>query len=116
MTPVSTPATIGITGKLKMIIAIFRSKVAPQHQAEFEIRYAEMSKLIAGISGYLGHQKLFDEQKQENVVIVEFETEEAFDAWDKHPEHKKAKMLGKEYIFDAYDVAVGRVFERHTKP
>jgi hypothetical protein len=30
--------------------------------------------------------------------------------------HKKAKMLGKDYIFESYDVKVGEVFERHTKP
>jgi heme-degrading monooxygenase HmoA len=114
--PVFTTALFETTGRLKMIIAVFRSTVAPRHQAEFATRYAEMSKLVAKIPGYRGHQNLFDEEKQENVVIVEFETEEAFDAWDRHPEHKKAKMLGKEYIFDAYDVSVGRVFERHTKP
>ena len=45
----------------------------------------------------------------EDVLIVEFLTREAFDAWDKHPEHKKAKMLGKDYIFESYDVKVGEV-------
>jgi hypothetical protein len=29
---------------------------------------------------------------------------------------QKAKMLGKDYIFESYDVKVGEVFERHTKP
>ncbi len=58
----------------------------------------------------------FSSPNGEDVLIVEFLTREAFDAWDKHPEHKKAKMLGKDYIFESYDVKVGEVFERHTKP
>ena len=62
-----------------------------------------------------GHER-FSSPNGEDVLIVEFLTREAFDAWDKHPEHKKAKMLGKDYIFESYDVKVGEVFEQHTKP
>ena len=98
-----------------MIIAVFRSRVAKEHGGEFERRYAEMSALVEAIPGYRSHES-FSSANGENVLIVEFLTREAFDAWDKHPEHKKAKMLGKDYIFDSFDVKVGEVFERHTKP
>ena len=98
-----------------MIIAIFRSRVAKEHGGEFGRRYAEMSALVEAIPGYGSHER-FSSPNGEDVLIVEFLTREAFDAWDKHPEHKKAKMLGKDYIFDSFDVKVGEVFERHTKP
>lgn len=98
-----------------MIIAFFRSRVAKEHGGEFERRYAEMSALVEAIPGYGSHER-FSSPNGEDVLIVEFLTREAFDAWDKHPEHKKAKMLGKDYIFESYDVKVGEVFERHTKP
>jgi len=98
-----------------MVIAIFRSRVAKQHVEEFERRYSEMSALVAAIPGYGTHER-FTSANGEDVLVVEFLTREAFEAWDKHPEHKKAKMLGKEYIFESYDVKVGEVFERHTKP
>lgn len=98
-----------------MVIAIFRSRVADKHMEEFEKRYDEMSKLIAEIPGYGRHDR-FTTDDGEGVVVVEFTTKEGFEAWDTHPEHKKAKMLGKEYIFESYDVMVGDVFERHQKP
>ncbi len=98
-----------------MIIAIFRSKVSEAHIKEFEDRYSQMSELIMKIPGYVYHER-FSAPNGEGVVIVEFKNREAFDAWDKHPEHKKAKMLGKEYIFQSYDVKVGEVFESHKMP
>ncbi len=63
-----------------------------------------------------GTHERFTSVNGDDVLIVEFLTKEAFLAWDTHPEHKKAKMLGKEYIFESCDVKVGEVFERHTKP
>lgn len=98
-----------------MIIAIFRSKVALKHLAEFEERYSQMSELIMQIPGYVYHER-YTPAPGEGVVIVEFANQTAFEAWDKHPEHKKAKMLGKEYIFESYDVKVGKVFESHKMP
>lgn len=98
-----------------MVIAIFRSRVAKEHAAEFKRRYAEMSALIEVIPGYGSHES-FTSSNGEDVLVVEFLTREAFEAWDSHPEHKKTKMFGKDYIFDSYDVKVGEVFERHTKP
>ena len=98
-----------------MIIAVFRSRVAKEHGGEFERRYAEMSALVEAIPGYGSHES-FSSANCEIVLIEKFLTRGTFDAWDKHPEHKKAKMLGKDYIFDSFDVKVGEVFERHTKP
>lgn len=74
-----------------------------------------MSGHIAKIKGYNGH-KIYKADDGEAVVVVEFEDDVSFEEWDKHPEHKKAKLRGKLEVFDEYDVMVGRVFERHTKP
>lgn len=81
----------------------------------FKRLYAEMSNHIARIDGYKGH-KMYKADDGEAVVVVEFEDDVSFEAWDKHPAHKKAKERGKLEVFDFYDVMVGKVFERHTKP
>ena len=98
-----------------MIVAVFRSRVASHAVEEFTQRYAEMSTYIEQIPGYVSH-KVFVSDDGENCMIVEFATEEAFNAWDTHPEHKKAKERGKADVFSAYDVKVGRVFEHSHKP
>ena len=97
-----------------MIIAVFRNRVNAQAQKEFDRLYSEMSTHINKIPGYISH-KSFASDDGEQVVIVEFENKEALEAWDIHPEHKKAKERGKQEIFDKYDVAVATIFERHTK-
>lgn len=98
-----------------MIIGVFKSRVNPNFTDEFNRLYDEMSGHIAKIKGYNGH-KMYKAEDGEACVVVEFENDEAFEQWDKHVEHKKAKQRGKQEVFDAYDVMVGKVFERHTKP
>ncbi len=98
-----------------MIIAVFRNRINEKVREEFDRLYTEMSDHIAKLPGYISH-KTFSSNDGEQVVIVEFENEEGFLAWDKHPEHKKAKERGKEDVFTEYDVAVATIFERHTKP
>lgn len=98
-----------------MIVAVFRSRVASHAVEEFTQRYAELSEHVVLIPGYLSH-KVFVSSDDENCLIVEFATEEAFIAWDTHPEHNKAKERGKADVFSVYDVKVGRVFEHHHKP
>ncbi len=98
-----------------MMIAVFRSRINAASKEEFETLYAEMSEIIAKLEGYLSH-KIFAAEDGEVVVIAEFRDMEAVEKWDKHPDHKRVKELGKKYIFDEYDVAVGKIVERHTKP
>ncbi len=98
-----------------MIVGVFKYRVNPDFQEEFENLYGQMAGHIAKIKGYNGH-KVYQGDDGENVLVVEFEDDAAFEAWDTHMEHKKAKERGKAEVFDAYDVSVGRVFERHVKP
>ena len=49
------------------------------------------------------------------VVIAEWTDREAFLAWDKHPDHERAKELGKARLLREYDVAAGEIFEHHRK-
>ena len=97
------------------IFAAFRSRVKTGHDDEFQRRYRELSLLVADIPGYLGHKNFIGDDG-ENCLIVEFATDDAFEAWDTHPDHKAAKMRGKEAIFETYDVKVGKAFEHHHKP
>jgi len=98
-----------------MFIAVFRARVSAPHADEFNRLYAEMGEIVSKIDGYVSH-KLFSADDGEGVVIAEFLDFEAVEAWDKHQDHKRVKELGKKYIFDEYDVSVGKIVERHVKP
>ena len=75
------------------IIAAFRTRPTQETLAEFEALYAEMSAIVSAMPGYAGH-KVFTADDGEMVVIAEWTDREAFLAWDKHPDHERAKELG----------------------
>lgn len=99
----------------KTIIGVFRSRVASGFEEEFGALYEEMSGHIAKIPGYHGH-KVFTADDGEALVFVEFDGEVSFEAWDEHPNHKRAKERGKLEVFSEYDAIAATVFERHKKP
>lgn len=94
------------------IIAAFRTRPTQETLAEFDALYAEMSEIVSAMPGYAGH-KVFKADDGEMVVVAEWTDREAFLAWDKHPDHKRAKELGKARLLRDYDVAVGEIFEHH---
>ena len=96
------------------IIAAFRTRPTQETLAEFEALYAEMSAIVSAMPGYAGH-KVFTADDGEMVVIAEWTDREAFLAWDKHPDHERAKELGKARLLRVYDVAAGEIFEHHRK-
>lgn len=97
-----------------MTLAVFRSYVAPEHQAEHDRLYGEMHILVQQSRGYIGH-KMFTAEDGETALVVEFDDLETLEAWGANPDHKFAQDVGKRYVFTSYDVAVCEVVERHTK-
>ena len=97
-----------------MTIAVFRSYVAPEHQAENERRYGEMHALVQQSPGYIAH-KLFTADDGESVVIVEFDDLDSVELWGENPDHKIAQEAGKSHVYTSYDVAVCEVVGRHIK-
>ena len=92
-----------------MIVTVFRSKLSLELAAEVVREYkaldARMDTLVAEMPGYISH-KSFMSTDGEEVVIVEFETEETLRAWSTHPEHVVVKRKGNELYFSEYRIQV----------
>jgi heme-degrading monooxygenase HmoA len=88
-----------------MIVVVFRSRLNPEHQAEYSQWAARMSMLAKTIPGHVSH-KGFTAEDGERVTIVEFDTEEAMRAWATHPEHLEAKKKGRGSFFAEYKVQI----------
>jgi heme-degrading monooxygenase HmoA len=88
-----------------MIVTVFRSRLRPGAQKEYEPMAARMSALVKTIPGYISH-KGFVAEDGERVTIVEFESEEALGKWRIHPEHAEAKRYGTEHFFGEYRVQI----------
>ena len=92
-----------------MIVTVFRSRLSAELAADMIIEYkaldARMDTLVVKMPGYISH-KSFMSADGEEVVIVEFETEEALRAWSAHPEHVAVKRKGNELYFSEYRIQV----------
>src|SRR5262245_14941905 len=88
-----------------MIVTIFRSRLYPGVHDEYGPMAKQMSELARTLPGYVAH-KGFVAEDGERVTIVEFETEEALQAWRRHPEHAKAKRRGVESFFSDYSFQI----------
>lgn len=88
-----------------MLVTVFRSRLNPETQDDYQRWATRMSALVADIPGYLSH-KGFIAADGERVTIVEFASEEGMRLWAPHPEHVAAKKKGRDSFFTDYRVQV----------
>jgi len=96
-----------------MIVTVFRSRLEPAAQEEYDRWAARMSDLARTMKGYVSH-KGFTAGDGERVTIVEFETEEDLQAWSRHPEHVAAKARGLGSFYSEYRIQVCAVQREHS--
>ena len=95
---------------MAMHVEVFRHRVDPDFQGEFDELYARMVTVVKGLKGYMSH-KVFTAEDGEKVLIGYFEDFEAIEEWDVHPEHKYAKDRGKNGVFFFFFLVVDGVGE-----
>lgn len=88
-----------------MIVTIFRSRVRPEVEQEYSEWARRMSQLAAAMPGYISH-KGYTAQDGERLTLVEFESEQALQAWARHPEHVAAKRKGRTDFYSEYQVRI----------
>jgi len=88
-----------------LVVTIFRSRLRPEAVLEYEEMAARMRSLAEQISGFIAI-KTFTAPDGERVSIVEFETQEAHQAWRQHPDHREAQRLGRERFYSEFSIQV----------
>lgn len=91
-----------------MIITIFRSRLRPEHEAEYHRIADRMRELVQSMPGFVSI-KTFTAPDGERVSVVEFDSETTHNAWREHPAHREAQRLGRERFYSEYRIQVGRV-------
>lgn len=84
-----------------MIVTIFRSRLNTEHTDDYSAMAQHMSRLARDVPGYISH-KGFVADDGERVTLVEFETEEALQAWRVDRQHAEAKRQGISRFFSHY--------------
>ncbi len=94
------------------MITVFRSRLRPEAQDEYEVWATHMSELAAGMPGHLSH-KTFVAEDGERVTLAEFESEEARAPWSRQPEHVDAQTKGREDFYLEYRIQVCELRRTH---
>ena len=96
-----------------MIVTVFRKRMNPDAQGEYDSIAVRMNELVRTIPGYVSH-KGFVAADREQVTIVEFESEQALDQWRIHTEHRLAKRRAIETLFREYKFQICNVLRERA--
>ena len=88
-----------------MVLAVFRSRLRPEFDDEFQALAARMLELARSMPGFISY-KVFASDDGERASLIEFETAEQLRAWREHPEHREAQRLGRERFYTSYTLQV----------
>ena len=88
-----------------MVITVFRSRLRPENEAEFQELAARMMKLAESMPGFISY-KLYMSDDGERCSIVEFESHEELLAWRNLPQHREAQQIGRERYYQEYTLHV----------
>lgn len=98
-----------------MLITVFRSRLRPEHVAEYSQVAERIHALAESMPGFLGI-KTFAADDGERVSIVRFADEAAHNAWRNHPDHLRAQQQGRERFYSDYHVQVCRMLHEQAFP
>lgn len=88
-----------------MVITVFRSRLRPEHAAEFQALADEMLEIARAMPGFLSY-KVYKAEDGERCSIIEFESPDHLRAWREHPDHRAAQRLGRQRFYQEYTLHV----------
>ena len=87
------------------IITVFRSRLRPGVEDEYQRLAEAMSELAHTMDGFI-EEKLFVAADGERVAIVRFADWSSHRAWATHPEHRGAQRRGRDEFYESYDITI----------
>ena len=88
-----------------MVMAVFRSRLRPEHVDEFDELASSMLALAESMPGF-GSYKSFISEDGERCSVIEFESLAQLEAWRDHPEHGEAQRVGRDKFYQEYTLHV----------
>ena len=96
-----------------MVVVVFRSRVrADADLTGIDAAGQRMYELASAMRGFISYKE-FQAEDKETLTLVEFDTEEQVLAWRNHPEHLQVQQMGRDRVFESYDIAVCQPVRRY---
>ncbi len=96
-----------------MVVTIFRSRLKPESEHEYDEWAARIAALAKTMPGYVSH-KGFAAEDGERVTLVEFADEASQRNWSTNLQHVEAKKKGRNDFYLEYKLQVCRVEREST--
>ena len=100
---------------MNTIVTIFRSRLRPEHVAQYHQLAPEIEQLARSMPGFLAF-KSCSAPDGERISIVEFASEAHHNAWRDHPQHREAQNLGREKFYSEFLIQVCRLEKEYGMP
>jgi len=94
------------------IVTVFRSRLRPGVEDEYDLVAIEMSRLVRLIDGFID-ECFYLAGDGERVTVVRFRDLESHRTWATYPEHLAAQRRGREEFYSWYDISVSQEIYRH---
>jgi heme-degrading monooxygenase HmoA len=88
-----------------MVVTIFKHRMRPGVDKEYGADASKLLELAQKMPGFVSI-KGYAAEDGEQLILVEFETEQALAAWREHPEHLIAQELGRSKYYSEYNIQV----------
>ena len=88
-----------------MVVTIFKHRMQPGVDREYG---AEVSRLLAIAQNIPGFASIkgYAADDGEQLILIEFDNEQALAAWREHPDHLIAQELGRSKYYSEYKIQV----------
>jgi len=93
------------------IVTVFRSRLADGDLSDYGPMSQRMSELAVKMPGYISHKGYIAEDG-ERLTLVEFESEQAQNAWRNLPEHVGAQKEGRRRFYAEYTLQICQVLRQ----
>lgn len=91
------------------IVTVFRNRLRPGVDAEFEAEGERMDLLARAMPGFV-EAKDFTAEDGERLTLVVFTDAASQRAWRDHPEHRAAQRRGAREFYAEYTLMVGETY------
>ena len=95
------------------VVCIFRSVRTDHDDDDYEEWSQRMNRLVATMTGYIGHTSFRDDATGRGVTISYFSSMADLVAWKQVPEHLEAQALGRSTFYREYEIEVAEIVRHY---
>ncbi len=88
-----------------MVVTIFKHRMQPGVDKEYGDEVSKLLAIAQKMPGFVSI-KGYAAEDGEQVILVEFESEQALAAWREHPDHLIAQARGRSKYYSEYQIQV----------